>query len=75
MVIFERKKSFSYLQSNKLDYLYVFLKSIFSGDQPAQQPDRPDRQLLQDVGGLPPQAARSLRQQDLLPRAPDICGE
>ena len=49
--------------------------SIFSGDQPSQQPDRPDRQLLQDVGGLPPQAARPLRQQDLLPRAPDICGK
>ena len=55
--------------------LKVSQEKHLEGDQPAEQPDRPDRQLLQDVGGLPPERARPLRQQDLLPRAPDTCGE
>ena len=45
------------------------------GDQLAKQPDRRDRQLLQDARGLQPRQARSQRQQNLNPRAADLCGE
>ena len=45
------------------------------GDQLAKQPDRRDRQLLQDARGLQPRQARPQRQQNLNPRAADLCGE
>ena len=37
------------------------------GDQPAEQPDRPDRELLQDARGLQPRLPRPQRQQNLIP--------